>query len=72
VAVALIVGTIELLGLAAGELKLHGAFWGFVAQININTIGYVIVGLFVVTWAVALLVRRFAHIEERWAAKLSS
>jgi nickel/cobalt transporter (NiCoT) family protein len=70
VAVALIVGTTELLGLAAGELGLKGAFWTAVSQININTLGYVIVGLFVATWAVALLVWRFAGIEERWSADL--
>ena len=61
-AIALIVGTIELLGLAAGELGLEGAFWDAVSQIDINTLGYVIVGLFVVTcWQVALLVWRLGR-----------
>jgi len=69
-AVALIVGTTELLALAAGELGLKGGFWSAVSQVNINTLGYVIVGLFVVTWAIALLVWRFAGIEERWRAGL--
>jgi high-affinity nickel-transport protein len=70
VAVALIVGTIELLGLAATRLSLRGAFWGWVSQININTLGYVIVAMFVATWAVALLIWRFARIEERWGAQV--
>ena len=70
VAVAFIVGTAELLGLAAGELGLKGGFWNAVAQLNINTLGYVIVGLFVATWAIALLVWRVAGIEERWSADL--
>ena len=70
VALALIGGTIELLGLAAGELGLKGAFWNAVSRIDVNTLGYVIVGLFVATWAVALLVWRFARIEERWSANL--
>jgi high-affinity nickel-transport protein len=30
----------------------------------------VIAGLFVVTWAVALAVWHFGHIEERWSAHL--
>ncbi|HEX4009343.1 MAG TPA: HoxN/HupN/NixA family nickel/cobalt transporter [Solirubrobacteraceae bacterium] len=68
VAIALLVGTIELLGLAAGQLGLRGGFWRLVAGIDINTIGYVIVGLFVVTWAVALVVWRVGRIEERWSA----
>ena len=70
VAVALIVGTAELLALATGELGLKGGFWSAVAAVNINTLGYVIVGLFVATWAIALLVWRFAGIEERWRAHL--
>jgi high-affinity nickel-transport protein len=71
VAVAFIVGTVELLGLAAGELGLRGGFWDAVSQVDINALGYLIVGLFVATWAAALLVWRFAGIEERWSANLS-
>ena len=68
-AVALLIGTIELLGLAATKLSLKGAFWGWVSQIDINTLGYVIVAMFVATWAGALLVWRLARIEERWGAR---
>ena len=67
VTVALVVGTTELLGLAADKLSLKGGFWGWVSGININTLGYVIVALFVLTWAAALLIWRFARIERRWA-----
>jgi len=70
VAIAWIVGTTELLSLAAGELRLRGGFWDAVSALNINTLGYVIVGLFIGTWAIALLVWRFGGIEERWSAKL--
>jgi nickel/cobalt transporter (NiCoT) family protein len=70
VAVALIIGTVELLGLAATKLGLKGAFWGWVSQININTLGYVIVAMFVATWAFALLIWRVARIEERWSAQV--
>jgi high-affinity nickel-transport protein len=70
VAIALIIGTVELLGLAVAKLGLKGGFWGWVAQININTLGYVIVAMFVLTWAIALLIWRFAHIEERWGAQV--
>ena len=70
VAVALIIGTIELLGLLATKLSLKGDFWAWVSQININSLGYVIVAMFVATWAVALLIWRFARIEERWSAQV--
>jgi nickel/cobalt transporter (NiCoT) family protein len=68
VVVALAVGTIELLGLAASKLTLHGRFWAWVSAININTLGYIIVGLFALTWAVALAIWRWGRIEERWTA----
>ncbi len=70
VAVALIIGTIELSGLLAQKLNLSGAFWSWWENIDINLLGFVIVGLFVVTWAIALSVWRFGHIERRWSEHL--
>jgi high-affinity nickel-transport protein len=70
VAVALIIGTIELLGLLAGEFKWTGAFWQWVSDLDLNVIGFGIVGLFVLTWVVALAVYRFARIEDKWSARL--
>ena len=66
VVAAVFIGTIEVLGLLSSEFNLSGGFWSFMAHFNINTAGFVIVGLFVVTWAVALGVWRFGHIEARW------
>lgn len=68
VAVALIIGTVELLGLLADKLALHGAFWDWLTALDLNTVGFVVVGLFVATWIVALLVWKYAHIEEKWEA----
>ena len=70
VAVALAIGTVELLGLMSNELALKGTFWRWISGININTLGFVIVALFALTWALALVVWRFAGIEERWSVRL--
>ena len=51
VAVALVIGTIELLSIAVERLDLSGGFWDWVAGIDLNAVGYVVVGLFVATWA---------------------
>jgi nickel/cobalt transporter (NiCoT) family protein len=67
VAVALVIGTIELLGLAVAKLKLHGVLWTRISHVDINTAGYLIVGMFLATWAIAWLVWRLAHIEDRWS-----
>jgi high-affinity nickel-transport protein len=66
IAVALVIGTIELLGLVAGELHLHGSFWTTMANFDINSAGFIVVAMFVVTWVVALAVWRFGRIEARW------
>ncbi|WP_031092612.1 MULTISPECIES: HoxN/HupN/NixA family nickel/cobalt transporter [unclassified Streptomyces] len=71
VAVALLIGTVELLGLLAGELHLRGAFWDRVSGLDLNMVGFVIVGLFLATWAVALLVWKAGRIEEKWTAGLA-
>jgi len=70
VAVALVIGTIELGGLMASELNLSGSFWSWFEHIDINLLGFVIVGIFIMTWAIALSVWRFGRIEERWTAHL--
>ena len=66
--VALFIGTIEILGLIGQEDHLGGGFWAFMRGFDINKAGFVIVGVFVVTWAVALAIWRFGRIEQRWDA----
>jgi high-affinity nickel-transport protein len=67
VAVALLIGAVELLSVLADRLGLTGGVWDLVARVNLNALGYVVVGLFVLTWTGALAVWRFGHIEERWS-----
>jgi high-affinity nickel-transport protein len=70
VAVALGIGSIELMSVLADKLSLTGAPWDFVANIDLNVVGYLIVGLFVATWAIAFAVWRFGRIEERWSVNI--
>jgi len=68
VAVALVIGTVELLAVLADKLSLSGGVWGFVSNLDLNLVGYGIFALFLVTWAIALSVWRLGHIEERWSS----
>jgi high-affinity nickel-transport protein len=70
VAVALVIGTIEIGGLISSQLNLSGSFWNWLANVDINFLGFVIVALFVATWMISLLIWRFGRIEERWSAHL--
>ena len=65
--VALFIGTVELVGLLTSKLGITGAVPAWFQNFNINTAGFVIVGMFVATWVVALAIWRFARIEQRWA-----
>jgi high-affinity nickel-transport protein len=67
VAVALVIGTIEIVGLVAQKLNAQGSFWVWWENVNINTLGLVIVGMFILTWASSLAIWRLARIEERWS-----
>jgi nickel/cobalt transporter (NiCoT) family protein len=73
VAICFFIGGVEILGLLPSEI--HGlshrhGFWGFMYNFNINTAGFVIVGMFVVTWALAMAVWRYGNVEEKWGARL--
>jgi high-affinity nickel-transport protein len=59
-----------LLQVLSDKLSLSGGFWDWLNNLDFNLIGYFIVGLFVVTWIVALSVWRFGRIEEKWTAHL--
>jgi len=72
VAVALIIGTIELIGVLADQAKItHGPI-AKIADIPLDYAGYGIVGLFVVSWVLALAVWRYGRIEQKWSAHLAS
>jgi len=70
VIVALAIGSIELLSVLAEKLSLSGGVWSLVAHLDLNMLGYVIVGLFLLTWTVAVAIWRFGHIEERLTGSL--
>ncbi|WP_211217932.1 HoxN/HupN/NixA family nickel/cobalt transporter [Microbacterium luticocti] len=64
--IALVIGTIELLSLLADELGWSGPFWDAVGAIDLNSVGYVVVGLLAVTWAAAVIVWKLGRFEQRW------
>jgi len=68
VAVALAIGTVELLQVLAIKVGLDGPFWGWLRDLNFGTLGYGVVGIFVLTWAVSVVIWKTRRIEERWNA----
>ena len=66
VAVALLIGTVELLQVMASTLELRGDFWSVVRGLSLGKLGYLIVGIFVVAWLGSYLFWKFIRLEERW------
>jgi high-affinity nickel-transport protein len=66
VLVAVVVGSIEALGLLADQLQLHGRVWDAVGTLNDNfgTLGYVIIGIFVLSWCASVLIYRVKRWDE--------
>jgi nickel/cobalt transporter (NiCoT) family protein len=72
VAVALGVGTVELLQVLAALLSLNSGFWGLLNDVDFGTLGYGIVALFVLTWALSYGVWKVRRIEECWRSLVRS
>jgi high-affinity nickel-transport protein len=68
VAVALVIGMLVLAGLVVDRLGIESGPLAWVASLDLGSVGFAIVGLFVLAWGIALAVWRFGRIEERWAA----
>jgi len=72
VIVALVIGTIELIGVLADRFSITSGPLAAIASIPLDYAGYGIVGLFVLAWVAALAVWRFGRIEERWSSDLAN
>lgn len=69
VAVAWLIGSMELAGVLVSELNLTKGFLAWVAGLDVNQAGFAIVGLFAVTWLGAWAVWHLGHLEERWSPR---
>lgn len=70
VAVALVIGTIELLQVFIGMLDLRSPFFDFIAGLNFGVLGYIIVGMFLLGWALSVAFWKFGHIERRFSMQM--
>ncbi|MFP5019581.1 Nickel transporter NicT [Pseudonocardia phyllosphaerae] len=68
VVVALVIGTIELVGVLCDQLGIEDGPLAAIADVPLDYAGYAIVALFVLAWLVAVAVWRLGRVEERWGA----
>ncbi|MGH9108192.1 MAG: HoxN/HupN/NixA family nickel/cobalt transporter [Acidimicrobiales bacterium] len=67
VAVALGIGSIELVTIAHDRLHLHDAVSSKIAATDLSDVGYLVVALFVLAWALAVAFWKIGRIEQRWS-----
>jgi high-affinity nickel-transport protein len=71
VAVALLIGSIELDSILTHKLGITTGPLAAIANLDLNYVGYGIVGLFVATWVIAFGIWKYGRIEEKWTARLN-
>ncbi len=67
VAVALLIGSIELLQVLISMLSLRGRFFDFIASLDFGILGYAIVGMFLAAWGLSVALWKFGKIEARYS-----
>jgi high-affinity nickel-transport protein len=72
VAVALLIGTVELVGLLHDRLHWTDGVSGWLSGLDLGSVGFVVVGLFVVVWALAIGYWKLARVESRWPAEATA
>ncbi|WP_050788450.1 HoxN/HupN/NixA family nickel/cobalt transporter [Streptomyces sp. AA4] len=64
--VALLIGSVEVVAILHEKLGLSDPVTGWVAGLDLNNVGFAIVGMFAVVWAAAIGYWRVARVEQRW------
>jgi high-affinity nickel-transport protein len=70
--VAMFVGVVELSQIMIRLLGLEGGMWDVIADLDLGSLGFIIVASFVVAWIVAFAIFKMRRVEERWTALVES
>jgi nickel/cobalt transporter (NiCoT) family protein len=72
VAAALLIGGIELIGILHEKAGLTDPITTAIASVDLENVGYILVGLFLATWVIAVGYWKLGRVEDRWTAALRS
>ncbi|MHD0396814.1 HoxN/HupN/NixA family nickel/cobalt transporter [Staphylococcus simulans] len=62
---ALMIGGVEILQMIGEHFKLHSSFWDYIASLEFNHLGYLLVGVFLLFWLVSVMIWKLNHFEEQ-------
>ncbi|MDQ6752498.1 MAG: HoxN/HupN/NixA family nickel/cobalt transporter [Actinomycetota bacterium] len=66
VAVALAIGSIELISIAVQGAGIRTGPLAAIGQLDLNSVGYAIVAVFILAWLAAVAIWKFGRIEDKW------
>jgi high-affinity nickel-transport protein len=69
VLVALAIGTVELLQVVANEFKFTGLFWDALGALDFETIGFLIIIIFVISWLFSVAYWRLRKLDAKYTPK---
>jgi len=72
VAVALLIGTVELISILTGRAGIATGPLAAIAAIDLNYLGYAIVAFFILAWAISVAVWKYGRVEEKWTRDLQA
>ncbi|UGT40317.1 HoxN/HupN/NixA family nickel/cobalt transporter [Nocardia yamanashiensis] len=72
VAVALLIGTQEIISIFVEKLDITTGLMAWIGNLDLGHLGFIIVGLFLGTWAIAVAVWRLTDMETRWERDLAA
>ena len=72
VAIALIIGGIEVVSVLHEKAELTDPVTTWIAGISLDDIGYLIMAVFVLVWVVSVTYWRVGNVEQRWTARLTA
>jgi high-affinity nickel-transport protein len=72
VVVALLIGGIEIIGLLHEKLDLTDPVTTWIGNLNLDDVGYLIVGLFFAVFAASAIFWKVGRVEERWASRMAT
>jgi high-affinity nickel-transport protein len=64
VLIALVIGTMEALSIFVNKLNLTGDIWEWVGNLDFEVIGYLIIGIFVLSWGISTLVYKLKKYDD--------
>ncbi len=70
VAVALIIGSIELISILVDKTGIRTGPLAAIGGLDLNNVGYAIVAIFVLAWIIAVGIWKFGRIEEKWTTEM--